>query len=246
MNTQSKCKLTILIKVLICLSLIVVPDFLQSQVVIGSGLQPNKGTLLDLKEQQNSNGGVNSTRGLLLPRVNLTSINTLPPDNASFSGDDIHVGLMVYNLKDNLIEGLCPGAYVWTGLKWVYLQKKCECEYDFIGNDGNTYYVYCQDFVEAQTSAKDACTTNTPNVNGYTYHLMTTDEYAQIWNRTAVNDSNYKFGDGYYFLDFHNWITVGHIQSAISRVVGVGLGFPGGAPVGTKFTKNRIVRCVRD
>ena len=48
---------------------------IKSQVTIGSASPPNKGTLLDMKE--NDNIGANSTKGLLLPRVELAANNIL-------------------------------------------------------------------------------------------------------------------------------------------------------------------------
>ena len=50
-----------------------------SQVTIGMIDQPLDGTLLDLKESNTSNGGANSQKGLMLPRVSLTDVNSLSP-----------------------------------------------------------------------------------------------------------------------------------------------------------------------
>lgn len=47
---------------------------LPAQVTIGSNHQPNKGSLLDLKEEQLPDGLPNSERGVNLPRVALTDM----------------------------------------------------------------------------------------------------------------------------------------------------------------------------
>ena len=105
------------------------------QVTIGAGLEPVKGALLDLKEED-SNGDKTATKGLMLPRVKLTEPDKLYPmfENATQPGtpaadyddaakkkaqDDIHTGLTVYNLG---CDGkFARGVYTWTGTEWVQL-----------------------------------------------------------------------------------------------------------------------------
>jgi hypothetical protein len=97
--------------------------YLPAQVTIGSLIDPNKGALLDLKE--NTNLGTNAERGLLLPRVGLTDINHLypmyKPVDTDYTDEQkaAHIGLLVYNLTDEPAKGLCPGLYVWEGKKWI-------------------------------------------------------------------------------------------------------------------------------
>lgn len=80
---------------------------IQAQVTIGSDEQPDPNALLDLKEQ---NDGT-SQKGLLLPRVALTSTSSALP----MSG---HVqGLTVYNTATT--ADLTPGFYCNDGSKWV-------------------------------------------------------------------------------------------------------------------------------
>lgn len=91
-----------------------------SQVTIGSGIAPNKGALLDLKEN-NATTGANSTRGLLLPRVNLTHKNSLI-DIADISYEETavqiaHAGLVVYNINEKFDKG--EGLHIWDGTKWI-------------------------------------------------------------------------------------------------------------------------------
>lgn len=83
---------------------------LSAQVTIGSGEAPQKDALLDLKE--NSLG--TSTKGLLLPRVALSS--TISPNPLS-----AHVvGMSVYNTAT--AGDVVPGYYYNDGHKWVRLQ----------------------------------------------------------------------------------------------------------------------------
>lgn len=100
---------------------------LKSQVTIGSGISPEGGALLELKEYNALSDNQTSTKGMLYPRVVLTDKNELYPmysptdpvyTNATskaaiFRG---HVGLTVYNTKEegDFLEGL----HVWTGSNW--------------------------------------------------------------------------------------------------------------------------------
>ncbi len=89
------------------------------QVTIGVGLEPEKGTLLDLKQEQKTNGTENSKKGMVLPRVQLTDMNKLYPMYTSgynLNEDKNHVGLMVYNIVAK--APFCRGVYVWTGTEW--------------------------------------------------------------------------------------------------------------------------------
>jgi hypothetical protein len=105
-----------------------------AQVTIGSMEDPSTGSLLDLKQQRN-NGGVNATKGLLLPRVQLTDLTKLHPmfETSPGSGlpnenydspaekqeqDAKHVGLTVYNTQGACRYRIPEGIYVWNGTKW--------------------------------------------------------------------------------------------------------------------------------
>jgi hypothetical protein len=108
-----------------------------AQVTVGSGIEPMKGALLDLKE--NAGDPVDNTTanlGMLLPRVRLNN-----PDPAAAAGTDglaasidgnapaeswdleDHIGLTVYNLTDDCV--FCPGIYVWMGDVWERLPEPC-------------------------------------------------------------------------------------------------------------------------
>jgi len=84
----------------------------QSQVTIGSGLEPRKGSLLELKEDNNA--AENSTKGFSLPRVKLTSPAVLTVDDDSKKLE--YKGLTVQNI--NAVNGLTEGIYCWDGDTW--------------------------------------------------------------------------------------------------------------------------------
>lgn len=110
---------------------------LLAQVTIGSDVLPNKGALLDLKE--NDNLDVNSMRGLGLPRVQLSTIYSLDDIEANLD-KDAHIGLVIYVPEE--FEDSCPGVYVWTGTEWQGLNTDASRIPDFItvdDVDGNTY-----------------------------------------------------------------------------------------------------------
>jgi len=109
---------------------------LYSQVTIGSSLKANEGALLDLKQENNDTGGETSTKGLMLPRVEL---KTLTPATGKLSesigntgtwAENIHTGLLVYNVVNTLdacTGGAYDGVYVWTGTEWLPIyQNKIE------------------------------------------------------------------------------------------------------------------------
>jgi len=86
-----------------------------SQVTIGSGAPPHQYALLDLTQ------GVETTKGLLLPRVNLVSEILSTPMTQ-------HVqGMLVYNLvtSDDAVPAenrVYPGVYYNTGDRWERLR----------------------------------------------------------------------------------------------------------------------------
>jgi len=92
----------------------------QSQVTIGLDSVPLKGILLDLEESF-TNGGVNSTKGMMLPRVFLTNIDSLVPMLTGMEPDyetlkPSYTGLVVYNV--NINAPFEKGLYVWDGTQW--------------------------------------------------------------------------------------------------------------------------------
>ncbi len=84
----------------------------KAQVTIGSENDPAEGALLDLK--QNADGS--STKGLMYPRVALTSKTALTPMTGTPSA---HAGLVVYNTTAS--GDFTPGLHIWSGTEWMRL-----------------------------------------------------------------------------------------------------------------------------
>lgn len=98
-----------------------------AQTTIGSDLEPISGSLLDLKEYAPDSKNSTATKGLILPRVELTDRNQLYPmfiNNATYTGqekmtqDMQHIGLVVYNTNSGEPYNFCQGIYVWDGYQW--------------------------------------------------------------------------------------------------------------------------------
>jgi len=256
---------------------LLIPAHIAAQITIGDTGNPQKGAILDLTEDSDANTSANSKKGMLLPRVNLKQTNKLEiqGNTENLTGKETkHTGLTVYNLMDDNGE-LCEGPYVWTGLRWVRMWGNCEdCEYTIIGKDGKEYYIYCLDFTgtpaEAIARCKQSDVTNPDGEGGnYTYHLMTYDEYRQIWPNPEKGTSDYKFSSGVNYLmqystnvnTANGWLTVGKVYNDGSYDWGEAVGvarskktdaaamnqvqFSGGLPVGASLTGTHTIRCVR-
>lgn len=110
---------------------------LSAQVTIGSAQTPNKGALLDLKEDNITN------KGLGLPRVVILHESIPSGDNMASTikdatgnwNKDTHVGLLVYHAGDYDIcdpTSIRQGIYVWNGDKWEYLGEQEEQSKDVL------------------------------------------------------------------------------------------------------------------
>ncbi|MDU1891830.1 MAG: hypothetical protein E6767_14175 [Dysgonomonas sp.] len=89
-----------------------------SQITIGQGNKSAEGAILQLKE--NSQPGVNSIRGLLMPRVKLLKeTDTSMPATMEGAGS--------WNLIAHTVPGtnICPGLYVWDGSHWIRMHDPC-------------------------------------------------------------------------------------------------------------------------
>ena len=132
---------------ILCLLIVFFSLQVEGQVTIGSGVNPNSGSLLDLKE--NDAPGANSKRGLLFPRVELEDITKLDPcvSSSELEANDknLHIGLLVYNVTDRPEDGLCPGIYVWEGNNWTRIPEPCIKPTDPVDPDliysPNSYFV---------------------------------------------------------------------------------------------------------
>lgn len=108
---------------------------ISAQATIGSGEAPSEGAVLQLKNIDNiTDGSVNATKGMILPRVELTDLGNLMPmfsSDAGYTGsvktaeDKNHMGMLVYNTKENLTLSvpIYKGVYVWTGSSWELVIK---------------------------------------------------------------------------------------------------------------------------
>ncbi len=146
-----------LFRLLALLSICFLTTNLQSQVTIGSNLEPNLGALLDFKEKTPGIDNLTSDKGVLLPRVSLTDLKKLQIGiGPEFIGDEKikHVGLTVYNLTENysgIPSYLKKGIYTWQGDRWEYMGSD-PSYYDpvnkyLIDHEGNRYST--ADFGEA-------------------------------------------------------------------------------------------------
>lgn len=124
-------------KIFIFISIIALSIQLNAQVTIGSGIKPNEGAILDIKENAPSNpadNNSNASKGVSFPRVKLTSETDLFPMFEDDGGggykkgsiaftkadEDLkHEGLVVYNIQGDMTEGF----YYWDGAKWKFFNS---------------------------------------------------------------------------------------------------------------------------
>ncbi|MDU1891875.1 MAG: hypothetical protein E6767_14400 [Dysgonomonas sp.] len=104
-----------------------------AQVTIGADKAPLEGAILQLKETESSTD--NSTKGLLMPRVKLSSLTitsgsdlktTITGATGTATWDkDKHIGLLVFHVGDaaHAVADLkVPNLYVWTGNEWLLVK----------------------------------------------------------------------------------------------------------------------------
>lgn len=122
-------------KTLLLFTIVFFTTNILAQVTIGSNVKPSQGAILDLKE--NDNLGANSTKGMALPRVQLTTTSSLE-DIGTGLDQDAHIGLTIY--VPSSFENSCPGVYVWTGTEWQALNESKLDDFITVNDiDGNTY-----------------------------------------------------------------------------------------------------------
>ncbi|NDV78774.1 hypothetical protein [Dysgonomonas sp. 511] len=120
------------IKVFLLATLLLGFSGIKSQVTVGVGEKPADGAILQIKEKDNTPVGVNSVRGLLMPRVKLLSETGADMSKTMLgAGADwvtlAHSGLWVYNTHTVDNTDICPGLYHWEGSKWVRMHESCLC-----------------------------------------------------------------------------------------------------------------------
>lgn len=139
MNTTMN---TRFLQFIFCIFLLAFSASIFAQVTIGSSTAPESGALLQLKDDGTYSNGETASKGLGLPRVELTDVNNLFPmfekDGTNYkigsttytkaSEDATHIGLVVYNVNEDACAStpMYKGLYVWDGAEWQFLGKKEE------------------------------------------------------------------------------------------------------------------------
>lgn len=121
-----------------------------AQVTIGAGIEPNRGALLDLKENNGDSNNITTTKGFIFPRVKLTDAYNLYPmfssnnaggyiEGIKLEEDKLHTGLSVYHIDECSLEG--AGLYLWSGSQWKKVSEELPCHvYRVIDSrDGEAY-----------------------------------------------------------------------------------------------------------
>lgn len=120
---------------------------ISAQVTVGTDEAAVRGALLQLKDQKKITGGeANATKGLLLPRVWLTELNSLKdinPQSTDRPDPDLHIGLTVYNLNDDDCDSYNPikkGVHIWDGRTWKSMQSTYNSNVEtYKDQDGNEF-----------------------------------------------------------------------------------------------------------
>jgi hypothetical protein len=102
-----------------------------AQVTIGSGSEPAEAALLQIMNLQADPGTKEATAdgGLLLPRVELSGTDNftlLPSPTTELKKK--HIGLLVYNVKEDASKHLEKGIYQWNGEEWKMLGRVTKTE----------------------------------------------------------------------------------------------------------------------
>lgn len=95
-----------------------------AQVTIGSVITPQEGSLLELREYETKQDGTTSTKGLLLPRVELTSYRDLKDIGVTETDLRPQIGMLVYHTSTENCNYIPHGVYLWTGEEWTSVQGK--------------------------------------------------------------------------------------------------------------------------
>ncbi|MDR0681455.1 MAG: hypothetical protein LBG15_06370 [Dysgonamonadaceae bacterium] len=111
-------------QVLFLFTLLFISSFYsEAQVTIGADADPQSGALLDLKEwdvPKDSTNAPNSKKGVLFPKVRLSSSNSLFPLYNTTQEPEMSAakGMIVYNVNENA-TGLNVGLCIWNGDEWT-------------------------------------------------------------------------------------------------------------------------------
>lgn len=180
-----------------CLSILsLFTNLVNAQVTIGSDSKPLEGALLDLKEHDTDTDNVTSTKGLLLPRVELTEIGSLKDiEGADLSNPLQYKGLLIYNVPDNKACGKPSGLYAWNGNKWINVAG--EEAYDIPSSQKNDIHILKQIMIDNPGHGLDwVIDDSDPNnlkwISGSGVSLITKCGQAKISSLTITNNTNIK------------------------------------------------------
>ncbi|MDR2628335.1 MAG: hypothetical protein LBC40_09910, partial [Dysgonamonadaceae bacterium] len=89
---------------------------INSQVTIGSGIVPQEGLLLELRQWNEDVDGATATKGFLPPKVKLVSYDSLTPlyPTTVEPQKSKSKGVVVYNVNENG-NAIRPGLHMWNG-----------------------------------------------------------------------------------------------------------------------------------
>jgi hypothetical protein len=173
-------------RILILLAVTIICNVMQAQVTIGSLLNPQKGALLDLKEEDPINqSDPNSEKGILFPKVALIDVKSLEPliKGMAVAADSMKMrGMIVYNVNENA-NGIDAGLSVWNGEEWMSI----------VGGGASKAAVFTIDWTKVTingTYVKDK-----PLTYGNTVSLPVNVTRAGTYNLVAYSkpDNNYYF-----------------------------------------------------
>lgn len=124
--------------ILIAAGILCIQSAAYAQVTVGTDVEPNTGAILDIKQYDAASPATDNstaTKGMVLPRVKLTDMSNLYPmfiddqdykentENKKDKEDNIHTGLVVYNVNVDICEEIYSGTHVWDGEEWIPLGK---------------------------------------------------------------------------------------------------------------------------
>jgi len=95
---------------------------IKAQATIGMDAEPNKGAILDLKQEDVE--GENSQLGLILPRITLSSLDKFGLVTDATADYKAYKGLVIYHESNQESPAITEGIYIWDGSKWVFTPSK--------------------------------------------------------------------------------------------------------------------------
>jgi len=181
----------------------------QSQITIGSGLEPRDGSLLELKQDNETEK--NATKGFSLPRVELKGPKILTVDDDSKGKE--YKGLTVQNTFSG--NGLTEGIYSWDGEMWKLIVAT--------DGPGTTEQVLISKGAGKAPQWQDLAKVNVPSVTLFAKNtkpsgkITARDRYVIKYDEpTFINGFSYDEAtgeftvekEGYYVLNAYNKVNV--------------------------------------